>query len=63
MSASIYDCDSKKLAERLEDIQLQLQWIKRIKEQVDFCNSNEVLPDFEISFKVIERENRRRSST
>jgi len=52
MSASIYDSDSKKLAEWLEDIQLQLQWIKRIKAQVDFCNNKQVLSNFEILFDV-----------
>jgi hypothetical protein len=41
----------KKQAGR-DDIQVQLQWIKQLKDQIDFCNNKEVLPDFELFFKV-----------
>jgi hypothetical protein len=37
-----------------ENVKVQLEWIKRIQDQVDFANNpdNDVLPDFWIRFKV-----------
>jgi hypothetical protein len=56
MLSSTYDPDSKKLTDsvnsHLDDIQVQLNSIKAVQNQIDFLNNKEVLPDFELFFKV-----------
>jgi len=40
---------------RLDDIHVQLNWIKAVQDQINFLNNKEVLPDFELFFKVCVR--------
>ena len=48
-----YNPNSKNLPNsRLEEIKIELDWISALKKQVDFLNSEENLPDFEIIFDV-----------
>ena len=48
----VVDSKLKHSNSQLENVQVQLDWIKRIQDQVDFANNPEVLPDFQIYFKV-----------
>lgn len=48
--------DSKKFTLSGNDnLKIQLDWIAGIKKQIDFLNKKEVLPDFQIYFKVEHR--------
>jgi hypothetical protein len=53
MLSSTYNPDSKKISNsRLDEIKIQLDWISGIQDQIDFLNSKDILPDYEIFFKV-----------
>lgn len=42
----------RKPVPEVDNISVQLDWIKQLKDQIDFLNNKEVLPNFEIFFKV-----------
>lgn len=58
MTINIYNLDCEKLTvsgngnSQLENIQVQLDWIRGIQEQINFMNNLDNLPDFELFFKV-----------
>ena len=49
------DRRNKFIAELDFNEQVQLNWIKGIKEQVDFANRRDVLPDYFLHLKVTRR--------